>query len=63
MGETVESLFGLPLIDLTPVALPDALLGQRLAGATSDRAATAAQLHANGANALITGAFRERIAA
>ncbi|MBI2717044.1 MAG: acyl--CoA ligase [Rhizobiales bacterium] len=47
----------------TIVALPDALLGQRLAGATPDRAATAALLLANGANPLIAGAFRPRIAA
>ncbi|HLA21428.1 MAG TPA: hypothetical protein VJZ74_08210, partial [Pseudolabrys sp.] len=47
----------------TIVALPDALLGQRLAGATPDRAATAALLHARGANPLIAGAFRPRNAA
>ena len=47
----------------TIVALPDALLGQRLAGSASDRAATAALLLASGANALIAGAFRPRIAA
>jgi hypothetical protein len=47
----------------TIVALPDALLGQRLAGATPDRAATAALLLASGANPLIAGAFRPRIAA
>lgn len=47
----------------TIVALPDALLGQRLAGATPDRAATAALLFANGANPLLAGAFRPRIAA
>jgi hypothetical protein len=40
------------------VALPDALLSQRLAG--SARAATAAELQARGFNALIAGAFRPR---
>ena len=47
----------------TIVALPDALLGQRLAGAAPDRAATAALLQANGSNPLIAGAFRPRMAA
>ena len=47
----------------TIVALPDALLGQRLAGAAPDRAATAELLLANGANPLIAVAFRPRIAA
>ena len=47
----------------TIVALPDALLGQRLAGSAPDRAATAALLLANGVNPLIAGAFRPRIAA
>jgi hypothetical protein len=47
----------------TIIALPDALLGQRLAGDAPDRAATAALLLANGANPLMIGAFRPRIAA
>ncbi|MBI3704818.1 MAG: acyl--CoA ligase [Rhizobiales bacterium] len=46
----------------TIVALPDALLGQRLAGATSDRVAMAALSQANGVNPLIAGAFRQRAA-
>jgi len=47
----------------TIIALPDAQLGQRLAGAAPDREETAAQLHASGANPLIAGAFRPRNAA
>ena len=39
-------------------ALPDALLGQRLAA--SAKPATAAELQARGVNALIAGAFRPR---
>lgn len=42
------------------VALPDALLGQRLAGSASDRAATASGLQTLGVNLLIAGAFRPR---
>jgi len=42
------------------VALPDALLGQRLAGSARDGAVLAAGLQARGANALIAGAFRPR---
>ncbi len=42
------------------VALPDALLGQRLAGSARDAAAISAALAARGANALIAGAFRPR---
>ena len=42
---------------------PDALLGQRLAGSAPEREAIIAQLQANGANPLIAGAFRPRIAA
>ncbi len=41
-------------------ALPDAHLGQRLAGSARDRAATAAELQARGVNSLIAGAFRPR---
>lgn len=42
------------------VALPDALLGQRLAGSASDWAATASELQVRGVNMLIAGAFRPR---
>ena len=42
------------------VALPDALLGQRLAGSGREAAATAAALEARGVNALVAGAFRPR---
>jgi len=42
------------------VALPDALLGQRLAGSARDSDAVAAELQARGVNSLITGAFRTR---
>lgn len=47
----------------TIIALPDALLGQRLAGTAPDSVATAARLRANGLNPLIAGAFRPRNAA
>jgi hypothetical protein len=42
------------------VALPDAYLGQRLAGRARDGAAITAELEANGVNALVAGAFRPR---
>jgi hypothetical protein len=42
------------------VALPDALLGQRLAGSARDSDAVATELQARGVNSLITGAFRTR---
>jgi len=42
------------------VALPDGLLGQRLAGRAADSAAITAELEAYGVNALIAGAFRPR---
>jgi hypothetical protein len=44
----------------TVVALPDRMLGQRLAGAARDKKAVTAALEAQGANALISGAFRQR---
>ncbi len=47
-------------LDATIVALPDGLLGQRLAGSSPEREATIAELHARGANPLIAGAFRPR---
>jgi hypothetical protein len=50
-------------LDAIIVALPNAYLNQRLAGSAPDRAATAAELATRGANALIAGAFRARIAA
>jgi hypothetical protein len=45
----------------TIIAVPDAMLGQRLAGSAGDRAAIAAELHMRGVNPLIAGAFRPRI--
>jgi hypothetical protein len=42
------------------VALPDAHLGQRLAGSARDLPAIAAELQARGVNSLIAGAFRPR---
>jgi hypothetical protein len=42
------------------VALPDALLGQRLAGRAGDSDAVATELQAHGVNPLITRAFRIR---
>lgn len=52
----------LAAVDPTAViaALPDALLGQRLAGSAPNRVATTAQLQTRGVNALIAGAFRPR---
>jgi hypothetical protein len=47
-------------LDATVVALPDALLNQRLAGSASDPVAVIADLQARGANPLIAGAFRPR---
>lgn len=44
----------------TLVALPDALLGQRLAGGAPAPAALEAELQARGANPLIASAFRAR---
>jgi AMP-binding enzyme len=46
--------------DATLVALPDRALGQRLAGTAQDKKAVAATLELQGANALISGAFRQR---
>ncbi len=42
------------------VAVPDARLGQRLARSAPDKGAVAMELQANGANALIAGAFQPR---
>jgi hypothetical protein len=47
----------------TVVALPDRMLGQRLAGAAEDKKAVAHALEAQGANVLISGAFRQRAGA
>jgi hypothetical protein len=44
----------------TIVALPDAMLGQRLAGSAGDRDGMVAALRARGVNPLIAGAFNER---
>ncbi len=49
--------------EATAVALPDRTLGHRLAGAAHDKKAVAAALEEQGANALISGAFRQRGAA
>ena len=46
--------------DATIVALPDRTLGHRLAGAAQDKKAVASALEAQGANALISGAFHQR---
>ena len=56
----VDAWWRAPIRDAAIVALPDALLGQRLAGSAPDRAATAAELQARGVNPLIAGAFRPR---
>lgn len=44
----------------TIVALPDAMLGQRLAGSTLNSEAMAAEMQTRGLNALIAGAFTPR---
>jgi hypothetical protein len=44
----------------TTVALPDANLGQRLAGTSADGATLYAKLQACGTNPLVTGAFQPR---
>jgi len=49
--------------DATIVAVPDGDLGQRLAGAATDRRALRDDLQARGINPLISGAFRTRGAA
>jgi hypothetical protein len=46
----------------TIVALPDAVLGQRLAGHATDPAAIIRELQAHGVNPLIAGAFAPRSA-
>ena len=46
--------------EATIVALPDAVLGQRLAGSARERARVIADLQAAGANPLVSGAFRPR---
>jgi len=46
--------------EATVVALPDRALGQRLAGTAQDKKAVVVALEAQGANALISGAFRQR---
>jgi len=46
----------------TVMAVPDALLGQRLAGRCADPPATIAALQARGTNPLITGAFGRHVA-
>lgn len=56
----VDNLIGQVDPDATVVTLPDANLGQRLAGTSANRAALRAQLQARGANPLISGAFQPR---
>jgi hypothetical protein len=46
--------------DASAVALPDRMLGHRLAGAAQDKKTVAAALEAQGVSALITGAFQSR---
>ena len=49
--------------EATLIAVPDADLGQRLAGTATDRSALCADLRTRGVNPLISGAFRPRGAA
>jgi hypothetical protein len=44
----------------TIATLPDAMLGQRLAGSSPSPPATEARLQARGVNPLIAGAFHRR---
>jgi hypothetical protein len=46
--------------DATIIAVPDADLGQRLAGTAADRAALRTSLQARGVNPLVSGAFKAR---
>jgi hypothetical protein len=56
----VDRLVTEAAMDASVVAIPDALLGQRLAGNSSDRARTSVELQVRGVNPLIAGAFRTR---
>jgi hypothetical protein len=49
--------------DATILAVPDADLGQRLAGTATDRTALRTALQTQGTNPLISGSFRTRGAA
>lgn len=57
---TLEEIVAAADAEATIVAVPDATLGQRLAGSARDRAGVVAALQATGANPLIAGAFRPR---
>ena len=54
----IDALVASASLAAVVIALPDALLGQRLAGSARERAATATELQARGVNSLIAGAFR-----
>ena len=56
----VDALIAQTDPDATVVALPDADLGQRLAGTTTSCAALRTKLQARGVNPLISGAFQAR---
>jgi AMP-binding enzyme len=56
----VDTLIGQADPDATVVTLPDADLGQRLAGTTANRAALRVELQARGVNPLISGAVQPR---
>ena len=57
---TLQDLLGSSGPDATLAALPDPFLSFRLAGRAIDRAGVRQRLAANGANALVAGAFRDR---
>lgn len=59
-ARALETVVGKVDGNATIVALPDALIGERLAGSAADAAAIEAELRARGANPLIAGAFRAR---
>jgi hypothetical protein len=59
-ARALEAVLGEVDVTATIAALPDALLGERLAGSAADAAAIEAELRARGANTLIAGAFRAR---
>lgn len=60
MPEPLQALVGAASPDALIAALPDALIGNRLAGSAPDRAALRQALREHGANPLVVGAFAER---
>jgi len=59
-GPALEAQIAAHDAGATIAALPDALLGERLAGSAGDEAALTTELRSQGVNPLIAGAFRAR---